>query len=200
MFRRSKRYDNVVTEQLAYFIYSKLSSGAIAGIVVAVVAAVLSAGAAFFFYRRWKAVIALQYDPSRVYTSQQQPLDSVTVAPTGFSSSLETRSNATLLRNDTSTQAFSGAQQPVNNHAVQQGVIASGSRDSRSIIDTVSSPTQSAADEVRPFRLVHYSKDVECVYTHRVWGGGLFQKRPEEVCHCLTNFQNLRIRDVVKVS
>jgi hypothetical protein len=120
---------------------------------------------------------------------------------TGFSSSLQTRSNATLLRNDTSTQAFSGGtQQQVNNHVAQQGAIASSSRDSRSIIDTVSSPTQSAVDEVRRFRLVYCSKDVECIYSHRVWDGGLFQKHPEGVCHCPMNFQNLRIRDLVKVS
>jgi hypothetical protein len=147
--------------QLAYFIARRLSSGAIVGIVIAVVAAVLSAGAAIFFYRRWKAALATQRDLYRAYTPQQRPPESATVAPTGFSSSLET-SNASLMRNDTSIQAFSGrAQQPANNLAAQHDgavPIASGSRDSRSIIDI---PTQSPVDEVCRFRLVNYSQDVE---------------------------------------
>ncbi|KAG6378046.1 hypothetical protein JVT61DRAFT_13726 [Boletus reticuloceps] len=134
---------------------NKLSAGAIAGIVVAVVAAVLSAGAALLFYRRWKAAMATQQDLYRTINPQQRLLASATVAPTGFSSSLETRSNASLLRNDTSIQAFSArVQQPANYDAAQYDAIvpaypgvASGSRDSRSIVDTVSSPTQSAVDE-----------------------------------------------------
>ncbi|KAG8213814.1 hypothetical protein J3R82DRAFT_10529 [Butyriboletus roseoflavus] len=124
---------------------------AIAGIVIAVAAAVLGAGAAIFFYRRWKAAMASQHDLYRIYTPQQQPPESATAAPTGFSSSLETRSNATLLRNDTTIQTFAGrAQQPDNNPAAQYdavGPISSGSRDSRSIIDTGSSPAQSPVDE-----------------------------------------------------
>ncbi|KAG6372415.1 hypothetical protein JVT61DRAFT_7888 [Boletus reticuloceps] len=134
---------------------NKLSSGAIAGIVVAVVAAVLSAGAALLFYRRWKAAMATQQDLYRAINPQQRLLASATVAPTGFSSSLETRNNASLLRNDISIQAFSArVQQPVNNDAAQYDAVvpahppvASDSRDSRSIVDTVSPPTQSAVDE-----------------------------------------------------
>ncbi|KAF8135566.1 hypothetical protein EV363DRAFT_1294414 [Boletus edulis] len=119
---------------------NKLSSGAIAGIVVAVVAAVLSAGAALLFYRRWKATMATQQDLYRAINPQQRLLASATVAPTGFSSSLETRSNASLLRNDTSIQAFSArVQQPANYNAAQYDAVvpahhpvASDSRDSRS--------------------------------------------------------------------
>lgn len=152
--------------QLVYFITRRLSSGAIAGIVIAVVSAVLSAGAAIFFYRRWKVSLATQRDLYRAYTPQQRPPELATVAPTGFSSSLETN-NTSLMRNDTSIQAFSGrARQPTNNLAVQHdGAVpmASGSRDSpgRSINDIVSSPTQSPVDEVCRFRLVNYSKNVE---------------------------------------
>ncbi|KAH0827627.1 hypothetical protein J3R83DRAFT_4369 [Lanmaoa asiatica] len=130
-------------------IYSpNLTSGAIAGIVVAVVAAVLSAGAAIFFYRRWKATLATQHDLYRIYTPQGRPLESATVAPTGFSSSLETRTNASLLQNDSSTQPFSGrAQQPANHHAAQHDETVHISRDSRSTTDTVSSPFQSPVEE-----------------------------------------------------
>lgn len=150
--RRSKQRRNVVNAA-ADFITSKLNSGAIAGIVVAVVAAVLGAGAAIFFYRRWKAALASQNDLYRIYTPQQQHTETATMAPTGFSSSLETRSNASLLRNDTSIQALAGrAQQPANNDAAQyHGAypVPSGSLDSRGVIDTANSPTQSPVDDVR---------------------------------------------------
>lgn len=146
--------------QLTYLITSALSSGAIAGIVIAVVAAILGAGAAIFFYRRWKAALATHHDLYRIYTPPQQPPGSATVAPTGVSSSLETRSDATLLRNDTSIQGFAGrAQQLANNPAARYdgvGPISSGSRDSRSIVDTGSSPTQSPVDEVRRSRPTDY--------------------------------------------
>ncbi|KAI9572036.1 hypothetical protein HD554DRAFT_2066467 [Boletus coccyginus] len=130
---------------------SQLSSGAIAGIAIAVAVAVLSAGVAIFFYRRWKTALATHQDLYRVYTSQRPPPDLATVPPTGVSSSLETRSNASLVRNDPSIQALSGrVQQPANNHAAQyHGAVpvTSGSRNSRSVIDTVSSSSQPPADE-----------------------------------------------------
>lgn len=189
--------------QLADFIASNLSSGAIAGIVVAVVAAVLGAGAAIFFYWRWKAALATHHDLYRIYTPQERPPESATVAPTGISSSLETRGNANSSRNDTPIQALIGrAQQPANNHPAQYDgafSISPGSRDSRSFVDTMSSPTQSPVDEVRRSRRVNYSKDVEYGSTHRVWDGGLFLTHPEGDCRWPTNFQNLRVRDVVRV-
>ncbi|KAF8441344.1 hypothetical protein L210DRAFT_3536931, partial [Boletus edulis BED1] len=86
--------------------------------------------------------MATQQDLYRAINPQQRLLASATVAPTGFSSSLENRSNASLLRNDTSIQASSArVQQPVNNDAAQYDAVvpahppvASGSRDSRSIV------------------------------------------------------------------
>ncbi|KAN0091020.1 hypothetical protein V8E55_004586 [Tylopilus felleus] len=121
----------------------KLSSGAIAGIAIVAVIAAICAGAAFFFYRRWKAAMATQHDLYRAYTLQGRFPGSATAAPTGISSSLETRSNANLLRNDATAQAFSGRAPQLDGATP----IVTGSRDSRSIIDTVSSPTQSAMDE-----------------------------------------------------
>ena len=183
--------------------HSKLSSGTIAGIAVAAAVAVLSAGLAFFFYRRWKTALATHHDLYRVYTPQRPPPDLATVPPTGVSSSLETRSNASLVRNDPSVQALSGrGQLPANNHAAQyHGAVpvTSGSRNPRNDIDTVSSPSQTPADEVRRFSLVNYSKDIECLHTHRDWNGGLCQKHLEEACHCPTNFRNLVVRDLVRV-
>ena len=131
---------------------SKFSSGAIAGIVIAVVAAVLSAGLAFLFYRRWKDALATHQDLYRVYALQQRgPPESSTAPPTGFSSSLETRSNASLLRIDNAAQLSRGrTQQPANNQGAVQ--ISPGARDSRSIIGSVSSPPQSPVDEVCPHR------------------------------------------------
>ncbi|KAF8452846.1 hypothetical protein L210DRAFT_3639295 [Boletus edulis BED1] len=129
---------------------NKFSSGAIAGIVVAVVAAVLSAGAALLFYRRWKAAMATQRDLYRAITPQQRHLASAAVAST---SSLETRNNAKLSQNDTSIRNLSARlQQLANNDAAQYDSdavvpayppVASGPRNSRSIVP----PTQSAVDE-----------------------------------------------------
>lgn len=194
---------NLVNAAASLLDHSQLSSGAIAGIAIAAAVAVLSAGVAIFFYRRWKTALATHQDLYRVYTSQRPPPDLATVPPTGVSSSLETRSNASLVRNDPSIQALSGrVQQPANNHAAQyHGAVpvTSGSRNSRSVIDTVSSSSQPPADEVRRFSLVNYSKDVECVHTHRDRNEGLCQKLPEEACHCPTNFRNLGVRDLVRV-
>ncbi|KAH7927505.1 hypothetical protein BV22DRAFT_1127314 [Leucogyrophana mollusca] len=78
-----------------------IGSGAIAGIVVALVVAVAAGAAAFVFYRRWRAAQAAQQDLYRVYTPQQAPA-------AGISSSIETRSNASLVRNETSSNATSG--------------------------------------------------------------------------------------------
>ena len=173
-----------------YFVSaSKLGSGTIAGIVVAVAAAVLSAGAAFFFYRRWKAAVAIQQDLYRAYTLQRRPPDSAGLTPTGFSSSLETRSNASLLRNDTPAQAFAWrAQQPASNLTAQHRLsvpVALGSRDSQSVVvDTPNSPTPSAGDEVRRSCLLFCCNDVESLLRYyRVQDGGLFQKHPEVACH-----------------
>lgn len=196
LFRKSECYESNGTcrRQLTYSIASKLSSGAIAGIAIVAVIAAICAGAAFFFYRRWKAAMATQHDLYRAYTLQGRFPGSATAAPTGISSSLETRSNANLLRNDATAQAFSGRAPQLDGATP----IVTGSRDSRSIIDTVSSPTQSAMDEVCPFRLVQYSKGVECAYACRVWDGGCCQKHPEEACQCPTNFQDMRMRDALK--
>ncbi|KAG6380442.1 hypothetical protein JVT61DRAFT_8581 [Boletus reticuloceps] len=166
--------------------HNKLSSGAIAGIVVAVVAAVLSAGAALFFYRRWKAAMATQRDLYRAITPQQRLLASATVAPSSLSSSLETSNIAKLSQNDTSIQILSARlQQLANNDAAQYDSdavvpayppVASGPRDSRSIVP----PTQSAVDEAM--------------------GRIPLSEAPTGGKSLADGFQNSRIRNVVKAS
>ncbi|KAG2361344.1 hypothetical protein BDR07DRAFT_1409936 [Suillus spraguei] len=80
-----------------------LSSGAIAGIVVAVGVALCASAVAFFFYRRWKSAQAASQDLYRISTPQH-PAGNATMAT---SSSVETRSNASLVRQYTSTQGTS---------------------------------------------------------------------------------------------
>ncbi|KAF9227462.1 hypothetical protein BS17DRAFT_466641 [Gyrodon lividus] len=136
---------------------SKPSLGMIVGIVVAVVAAVLAAGAAFFFYRRWKTAMATQSDLYRVCAPQRHPETAMaTTATIAFSSSLETRNNTSLLHHDTSSQALSGRpyqQLDYNYQGVQyhgRNPIASHSDDSRSVTENagmVSSPTRSSIEE-----------------------------------------------------
>lgn len=76
---------------------TSLGSGAIAGIVVAVGVALCASAAAFFFYRRWKSAQAASQDLYRIHTPQHPPEN----AHMGASSSVETRSNASLIRQDT---------------------------------------------------------------------------------------------------
>ncbi|KAG2032465.1 hypothetical protein BDR03DRAFT_873930 [Suillus americanus] len=80
-----------------------LSSGAIAGIVVAVGVAFCASAAAFFFYRRWKSAQAASQDLYRIHTPQHPPEN----AYMGISSSVETRSDASLVRQHTLSQGTS---------------------------------------------------------------------------------------------
>lgn len=80
-----------------------LSSGAIAGIVVAVSVALCASAAAFFFYRRWKSAQAAAQDLYRISTPQHAAVNTNMAT----SSSVETRSNASLVRQYTSTQGTS---------------------------------------------------------------------------------------------
>ncbi|KAG1742918.1 hypothetical protein EDB19DRAFT_1907403 [Suillus lakei] len=82
---------------------TSLGSGAIAGIVVAVGVALCASAAAFFFYRRWKSAQAASQDLYRIRTPQYPPEN----ANMGASSSVETRSNTSLIRQDTSSQGTS---------------------------------------------------------------------------------------------
>ena len=134
--------------------------------------------------------MATQKDLYRAYTLQRWAPESAGVAPAGFSSSLEARTNVSALQSDTSTQAFSGrAQQPTNNHTTQYQLshgaapTASGSRDSQSFVDPLNSTIPSSGDEVRHFRLPFSFKDVECVYNCRFRDEGLYQMHPEVACH-----------------
>ncbi|KAF9244860.1 hypothetical protein BU15DRAFT_85715 [Melanogaster broomeanus] len=116
-----------------------LSPGAIVGIVIPAVAAVLAAGAAFFFYRRWKAAVASQSDLYRAYTLQRnQETAMATTAATTFSSSqaLSRRSHQQL------DYQYQGAQ--------YHGLTGIASDDSRSLTENVGmvgSPTESLVDE-----------------------------------------------------
>ncbi|KIJ67686.1 hypothetical protein HYDPIDRAFT_25166 [Hydnomerulius pinastri MD-312] len=135
---------------------NQLSSGAIAGIVVAVVAAVLAAGAAFFFYRRWKAALATQNDLYRIYTPQHHPDTTIATTNTSaISTSLETRSNASMLRNDTTSQVAPGRLYQQPDYGYQGGqytghtriISGSDSAGPTENTETVSSPTHSSVDE-----------------------------------------------------
>ncbi|KAG2132465.1 uncharacterized protein EDB93DRAFT_1176770 [Suillus bovinus] len=75
---------------------TRLGSGAIAGIVVAVGVALCASAAAFFFYWRWKSAHAASQDLYRIRTPQHSPEN----ANMGASSSVETRSNASLVRQE----------------------------------------------------------------------------------------------------
>ncbi|KAG2150829.1 hypothetical protein DEU56DRAFT_908470 [Suillus clintonianus] len=82
---------------------TSLGSGAIAGIVVAIGVALCASAAAFFFYRRFKSAQAASQDLYRIRTPQHSPGN----ANMGASSSVDTRSNASLIRPDTSSQGTS---------------------------------------------------------------------------------------------
>lgn len=82
---------------------SALGSGAIAGIVVAVCIALLTSAAAFFFYRRWKSAQAASQDLYRIHTPQRPPENT----NTGASSTVETRSDASLIRQEALSQGTS---------------------------------------------------------------------------------------------
>ncbi|KAI5988701.1 hypothetical protein EDD15DRAFT_2371026 [Pisolithus albus] len=73
----------------------QLTSGAIAGIAIASAAAALGFALAFFFYRKWKASEAAQNQLYDIQTAQQQRLPEVPVA---FSTSVDTRSRASLVQ------------------------------------------------------------------------------------------------------
>ncbi|KIK36739.1 hypothetical protein CY34DRAFT_811028 [Suillus luteus UH-Slu-Lm8-n1] len=82
---------------------SGLGSGAIAGIVVAVGIALLTSAAAFFFYRRWKLAQAVSQDLYRIRTPQRPPENT----NMGAFSSVETRNDASLIRQDALSQGTS---------------------------------------------------------------------------------------------
>ncbi|KAF9233527.1 hypothetical protein BU15DRAFT_80018 [Melanogaster broomeanus] len=116
-----------------------LSSGAIVGIVIPAVAAVLAAGAAFFFYRRWKAAVATQSDLYRVYTPQrnQETAIATTVATT-FSSSqaLSRRSHQQL------DDQYQGAQ-----YHGRTGITSDESESLMENVGMIGPPTESSVDE-----------------------------------------------------
>jgi hypothetical protein len=132
-----------------------LGSGAIAGIVVVAVVAIFALAAAFFFYRRWKSVQAASQDLYRIHTPQRPSV----IINTGASSSVETRSNASLVRNDISSPGTSwrSYQQPENDYQAAQrggrGRHAPGSSDSRmpTVGEVISSSIQSSVDEVQSY-------------------------------------------------
>lgn len=82
---------------------TSLGSGAIAGIVVALGVALCASAAAFFFYRRWKSAQAASQDLYQIRTPQHPPGN----ANMGASSSVETRSNASLVHQDTLSRGTS---------------------------------------------------------------------------------------------
>ncbi|KAG0703239.1 hypothetical protein DFH29DRAFT_917805 [Suillus ampliporus] len=130
-----------------YVTAKSLSSGAVAGIAVAVAVALLALAAAFFFYRRWKSAQAASQDLYRVDT----PRNLLENSNAGASTSVETRSNASLIRQDTSSQGTSwrSYQQPDHENQISP---RSGSRHVPSsgmptVSETVSLPTQSSVDE-----------------------------------------------------
>jgi hypothetical protein len=131
-----------------------LGSGAVAGIVVVAVVAILALAAAFLFYRRWKAAQAASQDLYRIHTPQRPLVN----AMTGASSSVETRSNASLVRNDI---AWRSSQQPYYDYqAVQRGGNGhhvQSSDDSRmpTVDEAISSPIQSLAEEVEFCSCLH---------------------------------------------
>lgn len=84
----------------------QLTSGAIAGIAVASAAAALGFALAFFFYRKWKASEAAQNQLYDIQTAQRQRLPEVPVA---FSTSVDTRSRASLVQDGRDTSPLSPA-------------------------------------------------------------------------------------------
>ncbi|KAI6039734.1 hypothetical protein EDC04DRAFT_3140744 [Pisolithus marmoratus] len=74
---------------------TQLSSGAIAGIVVASAAAALGFALAFFFYRKWKASEAAQNQLYSIHTTQRLP-----ETPVAFSTSVDTRGGAGLVQDE----------------------------------------------------------------------------------------------------
>lgn len=133
-------------------ISSKLSSGVIAGLVVEAVVAVLAAAAAFFFYRHWRAALTT---PRTFYTPLHRSPGTTTATATGIAPSLETGSNPSSRRNDTSFQPLAAVgrspQQLGNNGAVQDNIsshAASRSLDSRNVAEGVNSAGQ-PPNEVR---------------------------------------------------
>ncbi|KAI6108340.1 hypothetical protein F5141DRAFT_1122565 [Pisolithus sp. B1] len=82
----------------------QLSSGAIAGIAVASAAAALGFALAFFFYRKWKASEAAQNQFYDIHTAQRPP-----EVPVAFSTSVDTRSRASLLQDGRDAPSLSPA-------------------------------------------------------------------------------------------
>ncbi|KAG1861612.1 hypothetical protein DFJ58DRAFT_872394 [Suillus subalutaceus] len=89
-----------------------LSSGAIAGIAVAVGVALCALAAAFFFYRRWRSAQAASRDLYRIDTPEHSPKNTYM----GVSSSVET-SDASLIRQHTLSQ---GTSQSTSSQSYQQ--------------------------------------------------------------------------------
>ncbi|OJA07835.1 hypothetical protein AZE42_06353 [Rhizopogon vesiculosus] len=128
-----------------------LGSGAIAGIVIVAVIAILALAAAFFFYRRWKSAQAASQDLYRVHTPQRPS----GLANVGASSSVKTRSSASLVRHEISSPGTSwqSNQQPDYDHQIAQrtghGRYVPSSSDSRipTVDEAMISPIQPPVDE-----------------------------------------------------
>ncbi|KAG6378052.1 hypothetical protein JVT61DRAFT_13733 [Boletus reticuloceps] len=115
----------------------KLSSGAIAGLVVEGVIAVLAAAAAAIFYWRWRAALAT---PSSFYTPLYRSPETTTATATGIAPSLESRSNASSPRNNVSFHplaAVGGPSQQLDNNTGSSHVAAF---DPRFVMEGMNSP------------------------------------------------------------
>ncbi|KAI6033400.1 hypothetical protein EDC04DRAFT_2868874 [Pisolithus marmoratus] len=82
----------------------QLSSGAIAGIVVASAAAAVGFALAFFFYRKWKASEAAQNQLYSIHTTQRPP-----ETPVAFSTSVDTRGGAGFVQDERDGPSLSPA-------------------------------------------------------------------------------------------
>ncbi|KAL4079230.1 hypothetical protein J3A83DRAFT_1059941 [Scleroderma citrinum] len=89
--------------------YRSLSTGAIAGIIVAGIVAALTTAATFFFYRKLKVKEAAYNHLCNVYMDNRR-LD----APGAFSTSLEAATSTSLVRNTDSSPPSGYVPQPSN--------------------------------------------------------------------------------------
>ncbi|KAN0091014.1 hypothetical protein V8E55_004580 [Tylopilus felleus] len=124
---------------------NKISSGAIAGLVVEGVIAVLAAVAAVIFYWRWRAAL----DAGRTaYTPFPRSPETTTVSAAGIAPSLDTRSNLSSHRNNNASRPFAGVSHE-DGSTTQDNVsshVTSPSVDSR-LIAQRSSPSGKTANE-----------------------------------------------------
>ncbi|KAF8441355.1 hypothetical protein L210DRAFT_3536956 [Boletus edulis BED1] len=119
----------------------KLSSGAIAGLVVEGVIAVLAAAAAAIFYWRWRASLAT---PSSFYTPLYRSPETTTATGTGIAPSLVSRSNASSPRNNVSFHPLAAVGMPsqdsqqLDNNTTGSSHVAAF--DPRSVMEGMHSP------------------------------------------------------------